>query len=161
VDAANSHHLPGDIHVAKTRTEPAVQPLQENTEKKEEKMKIVKTNPETVDEGISTAMFISQIYGSHSPEARLAWELVEEMEAAASHKKARDTQVLERLVADQKEQNEPSEIAAQFVHADSEAAVKEALEASKKYGVSSKEARLAWETVEEVSRNAVGLFGQR
>mmetsp|Transcript_2599 Transcript_2599/g.5624 ORF Transcript_2599/g.5624 Transcript_2599/m.5624 type:complete len:297 (+) Transcript_2599:125-1015(+) len=143
MDAANSHHRPADIHTAKNAKVEVAPPAPE----KKEKMKIVETNPETIDEAIAKAMFINQVYGAHSTEARLAWEIVEELDAATSHKKSQ-TQAETKPAVEEKIE---TTIPAQTVHVDSQEAVKAALEASKKFGASSKEARLAWETVEEIN----------
>ena len=103
-------------------------------------------------EAVQAAMEASEKYGKTSPEARVAWNVVEELDAANSHEKAMAKQIqtqqaeierLQKLVADKARQG-PT------VHTDTSDAVKNALEASRLYGKTSAEARMAWDIVEEM-----------
>ena len=153
MDAANSHHSKGNIHVPAEAT-PEEECSEAPTLEKEEPSTLIKTNPETVEEAIAIAMSLKQTYGASSKESRLAWELVEEMEAADSHKRSQQKAALEKMV--KKEQSKAAAPAAPVsdMVVDSESAVKAALEISKKYGATSKEAMVAWEEVEELRATA-------
>jgi hypothetical protein len=157
VDAANSHHRRGDIHVSGVAT-PEEECSEAPTLEKDEPSKLtVKINPETVEEAIATAMLLKQTYGGSSKESRLAWELVEEMEAADSHKRAQQKAALEKMVKQEQSKAAAEAAAATPVNTmvvDSETAVKAALEISKKFGATSKEAMVAWEEVEELRATA-------
>mmetsp|Transcript_2601 Transcript_2601/g.5629 ORF Transcript_2601/g.5629 Transcript_2601/m.5629 type:complete len:177 (+) Transcript_2601:125-655(+) len=96
---------------------------------------------------VEEAMEASETYGKASPEARAAWGLVEELDAANSHEKARLQQLekkkaeLEKLIEDKVE--------APTLHEDTSELVKKALMMSRVYGKTSVEAKMAWEAVEE------------
>lgn len=151
MDAANSHHSREDIHVSTSAT-PQEECGEVLTIEKEKPSILVKTNPGTVEEAIATAMTLKQTYGAHSKESRLAWELVEEMEAADSHKRTQQKAALEKIV--KKEQSKAAAAPVNVMVVDSETAVKAALEISKKFGATSKEAMVAWEEVEELRATA-------
>lgn len=104
--------------------------------------------PQTVDEAIGAAMLASKLYGTHSTEARTAWELVEELDAAVSHKK--DDVVMEAAAAARAEEPAKKPVEERSVHMDTSDAIKAALQASKEFGKTSPEARMAWELVEEI-----------
>jgi hypothetical protein len=103
--------------------------------------------PQTVDEAINAALFLSKVYGNRASETRLAWELVEELEARDSHKRAQDKSLEKQAAPDPVTVKIP---AGDDVHVDSASAISAAMEASEKYGKTSKEARIAWELVEEL-----------
>jgi hypothetical protein len=136
-----SHHQSSDVHVAKAPAEeatPAEQPTKTATA----------AAPQTVEEAINAALFLGKVYGNHASESRLAWELVEELEARDSHKRTQEKMaLLEKQVA-------PEAVAVKIeekeTRADSASAISAAMEASEKFGKTSKEARIAWELVEEL-----------
>lgn len=140
VAAANSRHRVDDIHVAKIiPAEPEATPTT---------TKATTSVPRTVDEAVDAAMLASKIYGTHSTEARVAWELVEELDSAISHKKddikAADAAAAKAVVPEKKPVEQRS------VHMDTSDAIKAALQASQEFGKTSPEARIAWERVEEI-----------
>merc|ERR1711920_1213272 len=102
-------------------------------------------------------MFAKKIYGIHSAEARTAWDVVEEMDAAINDSK-RNAKDVEAAAAAAKAalQAVGTEEAKESIQlTDTSAAIKIALEASKEYGKTSFEAKMAWEAVEEIdSANA-------
>mmetsp|Transcript_1164 Transcript_1164/g.1902 ORF Transcript_1164/g.1902 Transcript_1164/m.1902 type:complete len:206 (-) Transcript_1164:109-726(-) len=127
-------------------------------------------------DAVKAALEASEKYGATSPEARIAWETVEEMDSsdnsAASKGAKLDKTTAEKIAAlaallDAQKANVDkiaelaTEIKAVKVAApvskpasDSPAlrtALDEAREASEKFGKTSKEAVLAWETVEEIA----------
>lgn len=149
LDAANSHHTFEDIHVAKPvvaykATEPATK-------------KSKSLSPKTIEEAIDVAMFAKKIYGVHSAEARTAWDVVEEMDAALSDAK-RNAAVVEAAAASAKKALEAvgtKEAKKTIQLTDTSSAITVALEASKTFGATSVEAKMAWEAVEEIdSANA-------
>ena len=72
----NSHHRPEDVHVAQPD-------VKDSSVAKVAKQQPTKATPKTLDEAISAAMLSTKIYGAHAVESRMAWELVEEMEASS------------------------------------------------------------------------------
>ncbi|KAL3897371.1 MAG: hypothetical protein SGARI_006935 [Bacillariaceae sp.] len=95
-----------------------------------------------VEDAIRDAKAATEKYGASSPEAASAWDIVEEMDASVSHHK-------EEKAADEKKV---------VSHGDKKFTVSEeysnALEDAKRLteekGITSSEARLAWELVEEL-----------
>lgn len=146
MDAANAHHRPTDIHVngqESAATEPAA-PAKEPTV-------LSKEPPKTVEEAIKAASLASEIYGKHSTEARLAWELVEEMDSTKSHVK--DSEAAKKAAEEAsaaKEKQSASKPSGPVVQKDATEAIKAAMAASKEFGPTSAEARMAWELVEEI-----------
>lgn len=73
-----SHHKPGDIHV-KAEEKPVVvvesEPAKESSAHKD------------TSDAIKAALEASKTFGKASQEARVAWELVEEIDAANAHHK--------------------------------------------------------------------------
>ncbi|CAJ1959309.1 unnamed protein product [Cylindrotheca closterium] len=141
---------------------------------------------------IEEALVASKKYGASSPEARLAWETVEEIDAsdntAATLGMTSESQAeAERLLADLQQQ-QPHAAALHNMAADIEAiklsapkknpsnkegkiyqvnnaklqqAVSDAKRLTESFGVHSSEAKVAWETVEEIAssgriENAMG-----
>jgi len=100
-------------------------------------------------DAIKAAMAASEEFGKTSVEARLAWDAVEEMDAANSHVKSQETSSAPAAVADA-----PAE-AKESAAIDSEKmtmseALAEAKRITEELGISSAEARVAWEIVEEI-----------
>jgi len=99
-------------------------------------------------DAVKEAKAASEEFGATSPEARVAWELVEEIDASNSRekadKKAKEAAALAAEMAEIEPCEEPT------VREDNSEAVKMAMEASEIYGKTSKEARMAWDTVEEL-----------
>jgi len=146
LDASNSHHKPSDVHVASPADCTSVVTPVVEVQKKT--AKAAAAAPQTVDEAIKAALFLSKVYGNHASESRLAWELVEELEAQESHKRSQEkVALLEKQAAVVASVKIP---VAEAVHVDSASAIKAAMAASEKYGGTSKEARIAWELVEEL-----------
>jgi len=140
MDAANSHHQPEDIHVMKEAVKKA--------EVVKEKVVDLTGMPTTSEEAVQAALLASRVYGRSSKEARLAWELVEEMDQATSHHKKGDIHVKAEPEKVEVKVKAPAEKKpTKKATAD---AVKRAMEAAEKYGLTSKEAILAWEEVEEI-----------
>lgn len=104
--------------------------------------------PKTVEEAIERASMMSKVYGKRSSDARMAWELVEEMDSASSHTKAIAAEKAAREAEAAKPKEEKKVLA--VVYKDSTEAISAALEASKTHGATSIEARMAWELVEEI-----------
>eukprot|EP00977_Amphora_coffeiformis_P017477 scaffold5744_cov159-Amphora_coffeaeformis.AAC.6 len=136
LDAANSHHRADDVHIAKPVPIVSEAPVVEKEQK---------DLPKTLDDAINAAMLSTKIYGAHATDSQMAWELVEEMESATSHKrdevKSTEKHAKEKI-------HKPKQ--AKTVLVDTSAAITAALETSKKYGKSSVEARMAWEAVDEM-----------
>jgi len=101
-------------------------------------------------DAIKAAMEASAKYGKTSVEARLAWDAVEEMDAANSHVKQQESDAKPAAVA-VAEAAAPKDSAA---IASEKMTMKEALAEAKRIteemGISSPEARVAWEIVEEI-----------
>jgi len=149
MDASNSHHKSDDVHVAKQKAVEVV----EETPTAGGDAATTTSAPQTVEEAINAAMFLSKVYGKHATESRLAWELVEELEARDSHKRAMEKAALEKIAKATTENSTTSTSKPQTVanaHADSADAIAAAMKASELFGKTSKEARLAWELVEEI-----------
>eukprot|EP00565_Helicotheca_tamesis_P008586 CAMPEP_0185728804 /NCGR_PEP_ID=MMETSP1171-20130828/4199_1 /TAXON_ID=374046 /ORGANISM="Helicotheca tamensis, Strain CCMP826" /LENGTH=203 /DNA_ID=CAMNT_0028397549 /DNA_START=50 /DNA_END=661 /DNA_ORIENTATION=+ len=127
-------------------------------------------------EAVKAALDATKKYGATSPEARVAWDIVEEMDASDNsvasqgYKSDKNTDekiaALSALLEAQKANVDKiaslaSEIKAVKVAQPAaakgedspalQAALKDAREASEKFGKTSKEAVLAWETVEEIA----------
>ena len=100
---------------------------------------------ESSEEAVAAAMAASEKFGKSSPEAAAAWETVEEIDASIAHEKA-NVAVAEKPVVAAKS----AAPVAPIIHADTSEAVANALEASKMYGGTSPEARVAWDIVEEL-----------
>lgn len=140
MDAANSHHRSGDIHVT----------LEEECSTEEPaKLDNAQEPPKTVEEAIERATMMSEVYGKTSVDARMAWELVEEMDAAKAHTKAVEKAKAARE-AEAAKPVEKKEVEQNKVYKDTSDAIAAALEASKTHGATSVEARMAWELVEEI-----------
>lgn len=145
LDAANSRHNRSDIHVKKDVPPPVASTPAPSAPSKD--------LPTDVESAIAAALLSSKIYGKTSSEARMAWELVEEMDSATSHHKKGDIHVKaeEKVVVEEV----PEPVKESVAHKDTSDAIKAALEASNTFGKTSKEARVAWELVEEIdSANA-------
>lgn len=139
LDSANSHHRSENIHVAKE---------EECSTEFQGPVELSKEPPKTAAEAVERAAAMSQVYGTRSQEARMAWALVEEMDSASSHTKAIEKAKADREAA----KNAPKEekVEKVKVYKDSTEAITAALEASKVHGATSIEARMAWEQVEEI-----------
>ncbi|KAL3928676.1 MAG: hypothetical protein SGBAC_012547 [Bacillariaceae sp.] len=133
---------------------------------------------------IEEALAASKKFGASSPEARLAWETVEEVDSsdnsAATEGKVADYQTrLKELASKLKEQQPAMAVLGEMAEeikaiklskpveksgapsAQLQEATETAREMTEKHGVSSSEAQVAWETVEEIassgrSANAMG-----
>mmetsp|Transcript_8949 Transcript_8949/g.19199 ORF Transcript_8949/g.19199 Transcript_8949/m.19199 type:complete len:212 (+) Transcript_8949:67-702(+) len=134
---------------------------------------------------IKEALDASKKYGATSPEARVAWDIVEELDAsdnsAASvgvaevETPAEYQEKVEALAALLKEQQEkiasikslaedlkgiklskPEGGSSSVDSAQMSKALEEAKSATEKFGMDSNEAKLAWETVEEIASSDVG-----
>lgn len=140
LDATNAHHRSTDLHASKIEEDE----VECSTEEVEPTLSKKPTN---VEEAIEQATLASQVYGKHSVDARMAWELVEEMDASASDIRAAKKKAEEAAVEVVEE--EP-EVVKPVVYKDASEAVAAALAASKEFGTTSIEARMAWELVEEI-----------
>mmetsp|Transcript_14726 Transcript_14726/g.20494 ORF Transcript_14726/g.20494 Transcript_14726/m.20494 type:complete len:152 (-) Transcript_14726:182-637(-) len=100
-------------------------------------------------DAIKAAMEASEKFGKTSVEARLAWDTVEEMDAANSHVKDQGSTAAPAAVA-----TTPAEAKDSAAIASESMTMAEALADAKRIteelGISSPEARVAWETVEEI-----------
>lgn len=137
LDAANARHRPVDIHATPSEecTTDAPAP------------KLEMAPPKTVEDAIYQAKMASDVWGKHSSEARIAWEMVEEMDSTSSHKAAAEK------AKDEKPQEVESKLPAvkgEIIFKDASEAIAKALAASKEHGPTSVEARMAWELVEEI-----------
>lgn len=136
----------------------------------------------SADEAIQAALESSKKYGATSVEARLAWETVEEINASdnsAAFKPAvvdteyeKKVKSLSQMLTKTKDEMDAVKAMADElkgiklakptsggpINADTEAALKASLDAaraaSEEFGKDSVEAKLAWETVEEVAASA-------
>lgn len=88
----------------------------------------------------------SKEFGPTSPEAKTAWDVVEELDAAKSHSKKADV-VPEAVAVDSPE----SAGNADFKIETAADAMAEAKRITEEKGISSPEARIAWELVEELA----------
>ena len=75
----NSHHKPGDIHVAATAPKEAKEDISET------KTSVEVMEPKTMKDAMANAKKITEEKGISSPDARIAWELVEELAATEAH----------------------------------------------------------------------------
>ncbi|KAL3945049.1 MAG: hypothetical protein SGBAC_000840 [Bacillariaceae sp.] len=133
---------------------------------------------------IEEALAASKTYGASSPEARLAWEVVEEIDAmdntAATLGMTSDYQEDIQELSTLLKQQQPGRVSLKNIPADikpiklsttkttpvkESAKLKEALKSAKQltndFGIHSSQAKIAWETVEEISssdrsENAMG-----
>mmetsp|Transcript_17033 Transcript_17033/g.21546 ORF Transcript_17033/g.21546 Transcript_17033/m.21546 type:complete len:220 (+) Transcript_17033:90-749(+) len=139
-------------------------------------------NAQTADEAIKAALEASKAHGPTSKEARVAWDIVEEINASdnsaaftggvvdAETSAEYDEKVLalSKILEEQKEQIESvkdlaskiraikltkPESSPQPVSAAMEKALAEARDLTEKFGATSTEAKLAWETVEDIAQN--------
>ena len=82
----NSHHRPENVHVAKASSAEAVNGSEvvngDSVNGDDINGAVPKSAPKTLEEAISAAMLASKVYGKTSVESRMAWEVVEEMEAS-------------------------------------------------------------------------------
>ena len=99
----------------------------------------------TSEEAVAAAKKASEEFGPTSPEARSAWDIVEEMDAAKSHVQKKEEPAPVEAVADKSSGN------ADFKIETSEQAMAEAKRITEEKGIASPDARLAWELVEELA----------
>eukprot|EP00543_Licmophora_paradoxa_P005982 CAMPEP_0202457870 /NCGR_PEP_ID=MMETSP1360-20130828/16442_1 /ASSEMBLY_ACC=CAM_ASM_000848 /TAXON_ID=515479 /ORGANISM="Licmophora paradoxa, Strain CCMP2313" /LENGTH=149 /DNA_ID=CAMNT_0049078063 /DNA_START=48 /DNA_END=497 /DNA_ORIENTATION=+ len=95
---------------------------------------------------VAAAMEASEKYGATSPEARVAWDIVEEMDASNSHVAKTETPVVEETKVEK--EAPPQET---FVVSNRDEALAEAKKITEEKGITSPEARVAWELVEELA----------
>mmetsp|Transcript_33225 Transcript_33225/g.61185 ORF Transcript_33225/g.61185 Transcript_33225/m.61185 type:complete len:153 (-) Transcript_33225:471-929(-) len=101
-------------------------------------------------EAVKAAMEASEKFGKTSPEARAAWDIVEELDA--SDNSAATKPAGEAIPAvtpiEIKEKDASATIASESMSVQD--AIAEAKKITEEKGISSPEARVAWETVEEI-----------
>eukprot|EP00741_Cyanophora_paradoxa_P006333 tig00000980_g6140.t1 len=94
-------------------------------------------------------------FGPRSKEAAAAWDAFEELEAEAGHQRLSAVKVSETFKAEKAEPYQRAENAKdREVAVKVQAAIESAREATAKFGATSKEARVAWDTVEELEAEA-------
>ncbi|EJK73339.1 hypothetical protein THAOC_05043 [Thalassiosira oceanica] len=116
----------------------------------------------SADESIQKALDASKKYGATSVEARLAWETVEEINASLKPNayKTKDEMDAVKAIADELKGIKLAKPTSGGIplNVDHDIALKASLDAartaSEEFGKDSIEAKLAWETVEEVAASA-------
>jgi len=133
---------------------------------------------------IQEALEASKKFGATSPEARVAWEIVEEMDSSDNSAASAGVAVVENpadydekvkalasLLKEQQDKissikslaeelrgvklSKPSSGASSVDSVQMKSALTEAKEVTEKFGMDSSEAKLAWETVEEIASSDV------
>jgi hypothetical protein len=111
-------------------------------------------------EAVENALEASKLYGATSQEARVAWDIVEELDAANSRHRAEDIHVMKMVVEPPAANKKASTPSLSPMPSNAEEAIAAALLASRVYGRSSSEAKYAWDLVEEFdearSRHSAG-----
>jgi len=101
-------------------------------------------------EAVKNALEAAKIYGKTSPEAKMAWDIVEELDAANSHHRAEDIHVQTKVSSEAPKSPKPAVEKKQAVPKTIEEAIGAAMLSSNIYGHHAVETRMAWELVEEL-----------